>query len=239
MIMVHSDNQGLVLPPKVAQTQIVVIPIFKKGDDVDKLRATAKEITAKLVAAGFKVECDDSDQKNPGFKYNYWEQRGTPVRLELGKMDLDKAEVRCVVRHSGNKKQVKQADISKEMHEELEQIHKDMYQKALDARLQHMLEVDNWEDFMKAVSARNICMAPWCDTKACEEAAKERSKAESLAASISPDAVAEEAMLTGAAKTLCIPFEASGLQKPIPAGTKCFTGCGKDAKVRALWGRSY
>ena len=61
MIMVHSDNQGLVLPPKVAQTQIVVIPIFKKGDDVDKLRATAKEITAKLVSAGFKVECDDSD----------------------------------------------------------------------------------------------------------------------------------------------------------------------------------
>lgn len=160
-----------------------------------------------------------------------------PVRLELGKMDLDKGEVRCVVRHSGDKKQVKQADIDKQMLEELDQIHKDMYQKALDARLQHMLEVDNWEDFMKAVAARNICMTPWCDCKACEEAAKERSKAESLAAMEAANA--EEAMLTGAAKTLCIPFEASGLQKPIPAGTKCFTGCGRDAKVRALWGRSY
>lgn len=73
MIMVHSDNQGLVLPPRVAQTQIVVIPIFKKGDNIEGIRASAKSVLKSLLDVGIRAELDDSDQKNPGFKYNFWE----------------------------------------------------------------------------------------------------------------------------------------------------------------------
>lgn len=114
----------------------------------------------------------------------------------------------------------------------LEQIHQEMFDKALQARLNHTKHVTNWNSFMDALQGRNICLAPWCNHKECEEQVKDRSKMESLKAMEEKNE--EEAQLTGAAKTLCIPFE----QEKMPAGTKCFA-CGKDADVFALWGRSY
>jgi prolyl-tRNA synthetase len=232
MIMVHSDDTGLVLPPKVAHTQVVIIPIIKKGDDAAAIKAAAEKAYSSLKAAGVRVDLDDRDNYNPGFKYNHWELRGTPIRLELGKKDFDNQEVRCCKRHDGVKSQIKQDTLAEEIPKLLEVIHKEMYDKALKARLDHVKDVDNWKDFMDALGGRNLCMAPWCDVQACEVEVKDRSKEESLALMLEKNE--EEAMLTGSAKTLCIPFE----QKPLAEGTKCFA-CGKDAKVTALWGRSY
>ena len=87
--MVHSDDTGLVLPPKVAHVQVVIIPIIKKGDDVTAIKAAAEKAFSALKAAGIRVHLDDRDNYNPGFKYNHWELRGVPIRLELGKKDFD------------------------------------------------------------------------------------------------------------------------------------------------------
>ena len=103
MIMVHSDDTGLVLPPKVASIQVVIIPIMKKGDDFEAIKAAAEKAFSDLKAAGVRVELDDRENYNPGFKYNNWELRGVPIRLELGKKDLDNLEVRCCKRHDGIK----------------------------------------------------------------------------------------------------------------------------------------
>lgn len=88
--MVHSDDTGLILPPRVAQTQVVIIPIMKKGDDFAAIKAAAEECFSSLKKAGVRVEIDDRENYNPGFKYNHWELRGVPLRLELGNMDFEK-----------------------------------------------------------------------------------------------------------------------------------------------------
>ena len=107
-----------------------------------------------------------------------------------------------------------------------------MFDKAAKTRDEHIKETESWGDFMSALNARNLCLAPWCNEIKCEEAVKDRSKQESLEA-VEKSETGEE-LLTGSAKTLCIPFE----QTPLKEGAKCFA-CGADAKVKALWGRSY
>jgi len=112
MIMVHSDDMGLVLPPRVAQTQVVVIPIVKKGDDIETIKNRAEEIFKDLKKAGIRVEFDDRDNYTPGHKFNHHELRGVPIRIELGKMDFDKQEVRVCKRHDGAKAQYKQQGLA-------------------------------------------------------------------------------------------------------------------------------
>lgn len=97
--MVHSDDSGLILPPKVAQTQVVIIPILKKGDDFEAIKRKGEEIFQQLKNGGVRVELDDRDHYNPGWKYNHWELRGVPIRLELGAKDMAASEVRCCKRN--------------------------------------------------------------------------------------------------------------------------------------------
>ena len=186
-----------------------------------------------------RVAVDDTD-KNPGFKFNAWELKGTPVRLELGPKDFKKESVYCAIRHSGEKFSAGWKNLAGEMQELLTKIHDDMYKKACAARADHMINIDNWKDFMAALGDRNICLADWCDTVDCEVKIKEQSKQESLEAMEAMNE--EESALTGSAKTLCIPYtmgrQADNTKKDPFKGIKCFY-CGKPAKVTALWGRSY
>lgn len=210
----------------------MIIPIEKVGQDNAILIDTCKKLFEDLKAAGIRVELDDREVYKSGWKFNHWEQRGVPIRLELGKKDFDNNEVRCAKRNDGKKMQLKHEGLAETCKTMLEEIHHEMYKKALDSRLEHTKEVDNWKDFMEAISARNICMAPWCNEKQCEVDAKERSKEESIKAM--EEANEDEVLLTGAAKTLCIPHK----QEPLKEGQKCFA-CEKPATVTALWGRSY
>ena len=232
MIMVHSDDQGLVLPPKVAQTQVVIIPIEKQGQDSTGIKTKCEEIYQQIKASGIRVVYDDNMNNNAGWKFNHWEQRGVPIRLEVGIKDIEKNEVRCCKRNDGKKQQLSQEGIVNSVQKILEDIHQEMYDKALQARLSHVKNIDNWADFMEALNHRNLCMAPWCDVQQCEIDVKERSKEESLKQM--EEKGEEEVSLTGSAKTLCIPKE----QEPLKEGECCFA-CGKPATVRALWGRSY
>jgi prolyl-tRNA synthetase len=103
MIMIHSDNTGVVLPPRVAQVQVVIIPILFKNDDGKAIVEKAWELAKELKLAGIRVQVDDIDNHNPGFKFNNWEVKGTPLRLELGSKDFEKGEVKVAVRNSGEK----------------------------------------------------------------------------------------------------------------------------------------
>lgn len=155
-----------------------------------------------------------------------------PIRLELGKQDMLKQEVRAVRRDTGEKMQLKWDTLTQDIKKLLEEIQEDMYKKAVQTRNEHKKSVSTWEEFMEGLNQKNLCLAPWCNENQCEIAVKERSKEESL--KVMQEAGEEEEVLTGAAKTLCIPFD----QEAIEEGTKCI-GCGQDAKIRALWGRTY
>ena len=155
-----------------------------------------------------------------------------PIRLEIGARDIKSGEIRCCKRNDNQKMQIKKETVATDVPSLLEQIHKEMFDKALQSRNDCTKFITNWEDFMSALNNRFICIAPWCNEKACEDAVGDRSKEESLKAM--EEANEDEVLLTGAAKTLCIPFE----QTPLDEGAKCFA-CGKDATTKALWGRSY
>lgn len=231
--MVHSDNKGLVLPPRVAQYQAVFVPITYKDDDSSLIHGKIEELFKNLKQAGVRVYFDDRDNYNPGWKFNHWELKGIPLRIELGKKDFEKQEVRVVRRDNGEKVQMKWENLSTEIPALLNQIHDDMYERARQTRDNHLKVAYNWEDFMTAVNGRNIVLTPWCDEGQEEERVKEKSKDESLKQM--QEAGEDEEVLTGAAKTLCIPFEPI---VPLKDGDKCFF-TGKPAKVMALWGRSY
>ncbi len=111
MIMIHSDNVGVVFPPKVAATQIVIIPILHKNDDAKLLLDRAYELAKQLKDAGIRAKVDDRENHNPGFKFNSWEIKGTPVRIELGAKDMTANEVKVAIRHNGEKYQVKQENL--------------------------------------------------------------------------------------------------------------------------------
>jgi len=130
MIMVHSDDKGLVLPPKVAQTQIVVIPIIYKDDDGKDMCDQAFEVTKILRAAGFRVVLDERRNHNPGFKFNRWEIRGTPVRVEIGKNELKEQTARICLRHNGKKFSLKWDELAEKMSSVMEDIHTDLYNNA-------------------------------------------------------------------------------------------------------------
>jgi len=114
MIMVHGDDKGLVLPPKIAKVQVVIIPVIFK-DSEEKLINKAKELEAQLTKTGIKAKVDDRTNYSPGWKYNHWELKGVPLRIELGPKDLEKEEVRAVVRHNGTKFQIQWANLAEKV----------------------------------------------------------------------------------------------------------------------------
>lgn len=182
----------------------MIIPIKKATDNGAALSDKAHEIAAQLKAAGLKVAVDDSDTHNPGYKFNEWEVRGTPVRIEIGAKDMEKSEVKVVIRHDGAKFQAPWEGLGEQMSALVTTIHDQMYAKALAARAEHLKTVDNWDEFMVALNNRDICLADWCDQKSCEERIKDQSKEESMKAM--EELNEDEALLTGSAKTLCIPY---------------------------------
>ena len=114
MIMVHSDDMGLVLPPKVAHTQVVIIAIEKVGEEESNkaIKDQCNQIHDALKKVGIRVTFDDRDIYKSGWKFNYWEQRGVPIRIEIGKKDFDNGEVRCCKRHDGVKMQLKNNELA-------------------------------------------------------------------------------------------------------------------------------
>uniref|UniRef100_A0A6T5V5E6 proline--tRNA ligase n=2 Tax=Eukaryota TaxID=2759 RepID=A0A6T5V5E6_9EUKA len=219
--MVHGDDKGLVLPPRVAPTQVVIIPIpnSKMSEEArQKLQDQCEAFFKDLKAAGVRVKMDDRLNYTPGWKYSHWELKGVPLRLEIGPKDLDKEQAVLARRDTGKKDFVPWSETVKTTQETLARMQTEMLEKARKEFNDCIVRCTEWDDFVPALDAKKMILAPWCEEVAVEEDVKTKS-----------------ASADGAgAKTLCIPFD----QPDLPPGTKCFAS-GKPAKSWALWGRSY
>jgi len=235
MVMVHGDNIGLVLPPRMAPIQAVIVPIVSKKVTMDEVSPYCQIILEDLLKAGIRAKFDDRTMYNPGWKYNHWEQKGVPVRIEVGPRDIEQKQARIVVRYSGAKIDMPVENLGNVLVTKMEEIQEGLFQKAKTYRDDHLVQVTEWKKFVPELEKHNLVLTPWCggEHEDWEEWVKNKSREESLAARGEEEEDARTATSV-AAKTLCIPFA----QPDLPAGTKCIAS-GMDATCWVLWGRSY
>jgi prolyl-tRNA synthetase len=181
VIMVHGDDQGLVLPPKIAPFQVVLVPIYRKDKEKTVVLPVAEQIRAELVAAGIRVKYDDRDEVTPGFKYNDWEMRGVPLRVEVGPRDIAKGTVALARRDipgRDGKTFVPQENLAAQVQEMLTTIQAALLQKATDFRDANIHVVEDYTALQAAVK-EGWAFAWWCGAAECETKIKEDTKATS------------------------------------------------------------
>jgi prolyl-tRNA synthetase len=231
-IMVHGDDIGLVLPPKIAKVQAIFVPIIMSGQK-DTVLAAIAAASAQLAAAGVRVDTDLSEGHNSGFKRAHWEQKGVPLRIEIGPKDVAKNAVLMCVRDTAEKRSVAVADLVAVVQKELVDMHARLLAKATAFRDAHVSHVTKWSEFVPALDKRHLVLAPFCNVTACEDDIKEAQKQQGDD-ELLQQGTEQFQKITAAAKSLCIPVD----QQPLPDGAVCFR-CGKPAVTRCLFGRSF
>jgi prolyl-tRNA synthetase len=244
MVMVHSDDTGLVLPPMVAPLQVVIIPIVRKSSkDRERLRVSCQQLAARLQAADIRTELDDSDNNTAGWKFNHWELKGVCLRVEVGDRELESGRLLVQRRDRLEKEaalEVKWEEAEQELKQLLVTMQADMLQRATVERDAQRKQVTDWQSFLRALDDRNTALAPHCETTDCEKQIKLRSAEAAVIDQQQEHSSGEEKedskteKLTGAAKSLCIPFD----QPSLPDGQQCIA-CSLQAKNWTLFGRSY
>lgn len=241
MVMIHSDNKGLVLPPRVAEVQTVIVPVGVTAKTTDeerqRLYAEIDGLAAVLSASGIRVEVDLREY-TPGWKFNDWELKGVPLRLEFGPGESAGHFVTTARRDipgKEGKSTVQISELGTAVPALLETIQGDLYRRADESFASHVKQITSWDEFTPALNEKNLCLIPHCLTEDCEDEIKDLSarKAEEETGE-APDAKAPSM----GAKSLCIPFQQpDGLEKGV---TKCTNpNCGKPAEKWCLFGRKY
>lgn len=178
LIMAHSDDNGLVLPPKLAPIQVVIVPIYKNTEELERISVVAKELTSKLKARGMEVKFDDNDKKKPGWKFAEYELKGVPVRLAMGPRDLENGTVEVARRDTLTKEVVPLAEVEMHVVELLDRIQKNIFQKALDYRAANTTKVDSYEEFKRVLDDKGgFVLAHWDGTSETEQQIKDETKA--------------------------------------------------------------
>ncbi len=178
LIMTHSDDNGLVLPPKLAPIQVVIIPIYRKEEQLKDISEKADEIVKKLRAKGISVKYDDSDNYKPGWKFNEYELKGVPVRIAIGPRDLENGTVEVARRDTLSKEIVPMEGIENHVEKLLEDIQTNLFEKAKKYRDEHITPVDDFETFKKVLEEKGgFVSAHWDGTPETEEKIKELTKA--------------------------------------------------------------
>lgn len=206
MFAIHSDDKGLVLPPKLSENKAVVVPILFKGKEEGVLKA-AKEVGEML--KGYDAVVDDRDIYTAGWKFNHWERKGVPLRIEVGPRDVENKQVVVVIRDTGEKLNVQLDELKEKVQKLLEEMHKRLYDKAKKLLDDNIIEAKDKDSLMKGIKDSKIVVAPWCE--GCMEEFKHE---------------------TGGAKPLNMPFEQDF------KGKKC-AFCGAEAKAVVRFGKSY
>jgi prolyl-tRNA synthetase len=213
VIMTHGDDQGLVMPPKLAPIQAVIVPIYKSDLEKSKVMEIANRVFFDLKTAGVRVKMDDRDGVTPGFKFNDWELRGVPVRVEIGPKDVEKGSVALARRDRPGregKSFVPQAGLVETVKDLLTDIHNSMLKRAIEFRDANIHEPRTY-DQLKEVVANGWAFVWWCGDNACEAKIKEDTRATAR----------------------CIPLDTQ------PGGTGTCIVCGKEADKKVLFGRAY
>ena len=177
LIMTHSDDNGLVLPPHLAPTQVVIVPIFKKQEDLDKLLAVLNPLFDRLKARGIRVKLDTDDKSTPGFKFADYELKGVPVRLAMGGRDLENGTIEVARRDTLTKETLPLEGIEQHIADLLEAIQKNCYQKALDFRIANTREVNSYDEFKEEIQKGGFLLCHWDGTPETEEQIKNDTKA--------------------------------------------------------------
>ncbi len=178
LVMTHSDDNGLVLPPKLAPIQVVIVPIYKGLEQLDSISERVKPLVAELRAKGVSVKYDDRDTHKPGFKFNAYELKGIPVRLAIGQRDMENGTYEVARRDTLEKTTVPMDEVVAKIEFLLEDIQKNIFQKAMDYRKGHITLVDTYEDFKKVLEEKGgFISAHWDGTSETEERIKEETKA--------------------------------------------------------------
>jgi bifunctional glutamyl/prolyl-tRNA synthetase len=231
LAMVHGDNTGLVLPPRVAFYQVVIVPCgitaSLSKEDENKLIDKCKELEKALNEADIRVMGDYRDNYSPGWKFNHWELKGVPLRLEVGPRDLINKKLVTVRRDNGVKETHDEAGFVNKIKNILDNIHDSLYAKAEADLEAHTTITDSWDEFLKSLDAKNIIMSPFCGEKECEGWIKNDS---------ARDVVVEEGAPAMGAKSLCIPLKQP---RKISAQPCIHPACKYKAKCYTLFGRSY
>ena len=178
MIMVHGDDKGLIMPPKVAPTQVVIVPIPFKGQEAEAIAAKTKEIAKTLKAKGVSVILDDRNEYTPGWKFHQWELKGIPIRIELGPRDLKQEQVIMVRRDTCQKTPVKEADILATVEKLLQEIQDNMFAKAKAILQDKTTMVQSYDEFKKVLEEKGgFIKAAWCGNSDCEAKIKDETGA--------------------------------------------------------------
>ncbi|MBN1543759.1 proline--tRNA ligase [candidate division KSB1 bacterium] len=177
LIMSHSDDNGLIIPPRLAPLQAVVVPIWKSDEQMAKVVAHVSELTSTWKGLlDFKV--DDRDQYRPGYKFNEWEKRGVPIRIEIGPKDIENNEAVLVRRDSGEKISVPQERLLDTIFSQLDAMQSALFERALALRQTHTFEQDDFSEFRKQIEEPGgFFWVHWCGSEKCEAAFQETSKA--------------------------------------------------------------
>jgi prolyl-tRNA synthetase len=213
IIMTHGDDQGLVMPPKLAPIQAVIVPIYKSDLEKSKVMEVANRIFAELKAAGIRIKMDDREGVTPGFKFNDWEFRGIPVRVEIGPKDVEKGSVALARRDvpgREGKSFVPQAELASTVSRLLTDIHDSMLKRAIGYRDANIHDPQSYDEF-KQVVLGGWAFSWWCGDAACEAKIKEETRATAR----------------------CIPLDTQ------PGGTGTCIVCGRDADKKVLFGKAY
>ena len=211
LIMAHSVDNGLVLPPKLAPFQVVIVPIYKQADQLDAISEKVKEITAKLKALGISVKYDNNDTKKPGWKFAEYELKGVPVRIAIGPRDLENGTAEVARRDTLEKQVVPMDGIESYIQQLLEDIQANIFNKALKFRSEMTTPVDTYEEFKDVLQNKGgFISAHWDGTPETEQAIKDETKA----------------------TIRCIPFD------QVPEEGKCIYS-GKPSKGRVLFAMAY
>ncbi len=207
VVMVHGDDHGLILPPTLAPIQVVVVPIWRNDAQKEAILNAIAEFLPAL--DGLRLQVDDRDDVSPGFKFNDWEMRGVPLRIEIGPRDLAASQVTLARRDTGQKTPVPVAELAGRVPELLKEVQTSLLRRATEFRDAHTYSVTDWGELVEAVG-QGFARAWWCGSEACEAKIKEETKA----------------------TTRCIPFDQED------AAGKCVV-CGAQAPQQAIFARAY
>jgi len=211
LVMVHGDDKGLILPPRIAPTQVVIVPIPYKGTDADLITAKTKEIQEKLQKSGISTVLDDRMEYTPGWKFNEWELKGVPIRIEIGPRDIKQKQVMLVRRDNREKTAIKEEETVTTVLKTLEEIQNNLFNKAKKLLEENITTVKTYDEFKKVLQDKGgFLRASWCGNSKCEEKIKDE---------------------TGATIRV-VPFEK---EKPF---SKC-VHCEEEAKEVVYFARSY